>query len=215
MASFRWTRSRFWYDVFGRAFWTGFFHVYAGFSVQGAEHWRPGPLIVVSNHRSSWDPFPIVTSCPYRVCFLAKVESFRNPIARYFIRQWGSFPIVRGGNDVRSLRLVMHLLRAGEILGMFPEGTRSRDGKLGEFHPGAAKLAIATRTPVLPVALFNTDRLKPIGAVLPRPRVGVRVAIGEPFELSDYYGARLTDESLAAATAEIRSRVARLLQAGR
>lgn len=187
-----WRPSQLWYYV-GWLFWTSVFRLVFPLRVLGAEHVpASGPAIVVSNHISGLDPFALAKACPRWTHFLAKEELFRNPIFAYVIRQWGAIPIDRSAADLGSARAALQVLRAGEVLAIFPEGTRSRDGELQAFRPGTVNLALKRRVPIVPAGIAGTDAALPRGGSLPRPRP-VRVAFGPPLRLWEV----LPDESEA------------------
>jgi len=135
---------------------------------------KEGPVIVASNHLSNNDPPIIGYSLPRHINFMAKEELFKNPIMSFIIRWLGAFPVKRGTVDKIAIRHSNRLLQAGKVLGIFPEGTRQRPGKLGRFHDGVASLALRTGVPVVPVALVGTAELK---------RNGVACIIGKPMEV--------------------------------
>jgi 1-acyl-sn-glycerol-3-phosphate acyltransferase len=137
-----------------------------------------GPLIVVGNHLSVLDPFYIGAFFPRLIRFMAKKESFENPLARWFLNQFGAFPVDRGKADLSSLKTAISVLRNGEVLGMFPEGGRREFAPMRELKQGAAYLALKTGTPILPVYIEGTDRAMPRNAVWIRPH-RVRIVIGE------------------------------------
>jgi len=128
-----------------------------GFKVTGKENVpAAGPVIVVANHASAFDPIALGCACPRQINFMAKAELFDNPISASFLRRLHAFPVRRGRVDREAYRQSMDILKAGEVLGMFPEGTRSATGELQGAHPGAARFAIQTGTPVLPAAVVGT-----------------------------------------------------------
>lgn len=152
----------------------------------GATLPRTGPLIVVANHTSNVDP-PLVEAwlqprLGRPIQFMAKEQLFV-PLLRPILRWYGSILVRAGGSDVEAYRDGLALLRQGGVLGVFPEGTRSADGRLGEAHQGVALLALRSGAPVLPVGISGLDGYLPRGAR--RPRLGTRVTmrIGEPFTL--------------------------------
>ncbi len=153
--------------------------------VSGREH-EPlhGPVLVVANHWSALDP-PVL-GCALRrpVHFMAKEELFRIPLARTWIRWVGAFPVRRGKPDRAAIRTALELLGRGEVVVVFPEGTRNPRGYLLPAEPGAAFLALRARVPILPVGILGTLEAMPKGAWIPRPR-RVQVRIGPPFLLSD------------------------------
>lgn len=150
--------------------------------VRGREHVPlEGGLIVVSNHLNNADP-PIVGAgvARRRIRWMAKVELFRYPFG-VIPRLWGAFPVRRFEADLGAMLNAERILRQGGVLGMFPEGTRSRTGYLGRPHPGTALIALRTGAPVLPCAVTGTERLRNPLVLLRRPRFSV--TIGEPIRV--------------------------------
>jgi 1-acyl-sn-glycerol-3-phosphate acyltransferase len=125
-----------------------------------------GPLILVGNHLSLLDPFYIGAFFPRKIRFMAKKESFRHPVARWFLHHFRAFPVDRGKADLTSLKTAIGVLRSGEVLGM------------RELKQGAAYLALKTGTPILPVYIEGTDRSLPRNAVWIRP-CRIRIVVGE------------------------------------
>lgn len=157
----------------------GILWVVGRWEVQGREHIPPeGALIIVSNHLNNADP-PILSAgiARRRVRFMAKIELFKMPLG-LFIRGFGAFPVRRFDADVGALLAAERLLKHGEPLGMFPEGTRSRTGSMGPPHPGTALIAYRSGAIVLPCAMTGTERLRNPLVVLRKPRI--TVTIGEP-----------------------------------
>ena len=171
-----------------------------------------GPVVLASNHLSLSDSFVIPLTSPRQVAFLAKSEYFTGTgLKGWLSREWftgvGSIPVNR--DDARaaqeSLDLALAHLRGGGAFGIYPEGTRSRDGRLYRGRTGVAWLALQAGCPVVPVALTGTDKLMPVGATVPR-RVPVRVEFGAPIEVAGRFDGipqgrarrELTDEVMAA-----------------
>ncbi|EKP93891.1 lysophospholipid acyltransferase family protein [Thermaerobacter subterraneus] len=144
-----------------------------------------GPLLVIANHFSWLDPPLVGTVLPRKVHFMAKQELFHSPVAAWVLRRLGAFPVRRGQPDRWALRHALTLLGQGKVVGLFPEGTRSR-GPLRPFEPGAALLAVKSGAPVLPVAITGPYRLGR----------RVRVRIGRPFRV-DRAGGEGTIEAVA------------------
>jgi 1-acyl-sn-glycerol-3-phosphate acyltransferase len=150
------------------------------FRVDGGDH-EPasGPLLIVSNHVSDLDPLVVGTALRRRVHFMAKVELFRPPVLRWWIRACGGFPVRRGEADRQAFRTARTILEQGGALVMFPEGTRASNlHDLRPAEPGAAWLALRTGAIILPVAVIGTDQVLPRGA----HRLGrgaIRVRIGD------------------------------------
>lgn len=131
---------------------------------------RFGAVILASNHISDWDP-PILGMASSRVpYYMAKSELFRNPLAAFFLRKLGAFPVNRTGVDTAAIRTSISILSQGGILAMFPEGTRNRRGLLGKAKQGIALIARRSGAPIVPAYISGTMS----------PLRGLRVAFGPP-----------------------------------
>jgi 1-acyl-sn-glycerol-3-phosphate acyltransferase len=162
--------------------------------IEGRENIPPtGPLIVASNHLSFIDSIVIPLCVPRRVVFLAKAEywegrSLASLPRRIFFKAFTAVPVARGQeNATESLNLAAQVLARGDAFGIYPEGTRSRDGRLYRGRTGVGWLALSTGAVVQPVGLIGTDRVQPIGAKVPRIH-RVRVRFGEPVDPKLYAG---------------------------
>ena len=149
-----------------------------------------GPVIIASNHLSFSDSIfmPLVVS--RRVTFLAKSEYFTSPGIKGFIKKLtfitlGQVPVDRSGGKRSEAALLtgLRLLRENQCLGIYPEGTRSPDGRLYKGRTGIARMAIESAAPVIPVAMFNTAEIQPTGQVVPKVR-RVEMVFGEPMYFS-------------------------------
>jgi 1-acyl-sn-glycerol-3-phosphate acyltransferase len=153
---------------------------------RGVEHLPEGGFVLAANHTSNFDPWPLgVPLLPGRqLRFMAKSELF-NPIFTPILRAGGAFKVRRGQGDVEAMRTAIDLVKQGEIVVMFPEGTRQRKGlrkkRAARPHTGAARIALAAHAPLVPAAIEGTDRLARLGPL--------RVAYGEPIDVSDLDGA--------------------------
>jgi 1-acyl-sn-glycerol-3-phosphate acyltransferase len=159
--------------------------------VEGKEHLpRSGPVILASNHRSFLDSIFIPLLVPRRVTFVAKAEYFDDPKSAWFFRGVGQIPIRREGGSAseRALESATEVLQAGGVFGIYPEGTRTRDGKLHRGHTGVARLALRTGAPIIPVGIIGSDEVQPIDSKLPRLFKTVRIRFGEPVDLGHYQG---------------------------
>ena len=116
-----------------------------------------GAVIIASNHIGNFDPPLIGCHLPRRIYFMAKEELFRFPVFADVIRWLGAFPVKRGSADRQAVKRMLEILVAGQVLGVFPEGTRGKNGILGEPEPGMAMMAIKTGTTIVPVAVKGTD----------------------------------------------------------
>lgn len=121
---------------------------------------KKGPVIVAANHQSNHDPIVIGHALPRQVHFMAKAELFKNLLLRPIIEWLGAFPVHRGGVDKVAIRHAMKLLKDNKVLGIFPEGTRQKEGHLGRFHDGVASMALRTGIGVVPVVVMGTTAFK-------------------------------------------------------
>jgi 1-acyl-sn-glycerol-3-phosphate acyltransferase len=178
-------------------------------TVVGLEYVPPtGPVLLVANHIGLVDPALIGAVSPRPVYFMAKEELFHNPIVKWIISQYHAFPVRRGEGDRQAYQTTVRLLRQGEVVGMFPEGTRSRDGVLRRAHPGAAAIAARSGAKVLPVAVWGTEQIFRWPRRVLRPEV--HMVVGRPFTLAaDGEGSK--DEHLAQQTDQIMGAIASLL----
>jgi len=169
---------------------------------------RTGSAIVVSNHLSMIDPFVVCFGAHRLVNFMGKEELFRTPIVGFLGRKLGAFPVDRSRRDAASMRIAFKILKDGEVLGMFPEGTRSTTGEMLELRAGAARLASRTRAPIVPAAVVNTDHALPPGKFVRPARISV--IYGEPFELTELYEKPKDEEALARALVLIKEKIEQL-----
>ena len=166
--------------------------------------WRPtvegidrvpltGPVIVASNHLSFADSLVIPIVAPRKVVFLAKAAYFngtgpKGALQRAWFHSMGNIPVDRDDTRaaIASLDIALDVLGRGEAFGIYPEGTRSRDGRLHRGRTGVGHLALASGAPVVPVGLTGTEHLQPVGSRLPR-LVDVTVRFGEPLHFAGRY----------------------------
>lgn len=148
--------------------------------VEGHENIPQGAAILAPNHTSYMDP-PVVgcAAWPRRCCFMAKAPLFQIPLLGWYIRRVGSFPVHQNTADRQALRTALEVLELGELLIMFPEGTRSGDGYLIEPQTGVALLAKMSGAPVVPTAIIGTREILPADPRLPRWH-RLQVVFGEP-----------------------------------
>ncbi len=177
-------------------------HLLFGGRVYGAQHVPAlGPLIVVSNHASYFDP-PIVSCCVRRpVAFMAKEELFRVPVLRTAIRLYGAYPVKRGASDRSAIRAALACLEQGWATGVFLQGTRTDDGRITEPQLGAALLAAKAQAPLLPVSLWGTQAILSKDRKLPHLLQPVTVRIAPPL-LPPASSDRQTLEALTQTCAE-------------
>src|SRR4051794_33442966 len=185
--------------------------------VTGREHVPlSGPVILASNHLSFMDSIAIPTVAPRKVSYLAKAEYFTGSgISGWFSRQLFSalaaLPVERETHRAAQAALdtALAVLKDGGAFGIYPEGTRSRDGRLARGKTGVAWLALTADCPVVPVAVTGTDKVQPVGATWPRPR-RISVTFGEPLTFPEQRGLagkgrarRIVTDEIMAAIAEL------------
>ena len=176
---------------------------------EGTQHVpRRGPAILASNHRSFIDSIFLPLVVRRRVTFVAKAEYFESWKTAWFFRAVGMIPLKRGGGSAseRALAAAREVLDKGGILGIYPEGTRSPDGRLYKGHTGAARLARDCDAPIVPVAQLGTNEVQPIGAMWPKLFRQVKVKLGEPIRWKEGAGGMrqlrdFTDEVMTAIAA--------------
>jgi 1-acyl-sn-glycerol-3-phosphate acyltransferase len=190
--------------AFLRAFMRFMVRVYlAGlFTLDGLENVpREGPLLVCPNHFGTLDPPIVPAFLPRSDSWnMAKSEYFRKPFMRWLFGAYHAFPVVRHTADRAALRRSFDLLKAGQALVIYPEGTRVEAGVLGSPEPGAGFIAQKSGSPVIPVALTGTAGVMPKGKVLPR-RVPITMRFGKPFIVQQRRpnGERVTHEEASEA----------------
>jgi len=183
--------------------------------VEGLENIpETGAAILASNHLSFSDSIFLPIAVPRKITFMAKSEYFEGPGVRgkataAFFRGAGQVPIDRtGGNaSTAAISTGVRLLNEGHLLGIYPEGTRSSDGRLYRGKTGVARMALEARVPVVPVAMINTEMVQPIGRSRPNFGVEVGIRIGEPLDFSRYYGMEDDRFVLRSLTDEIMYRI--------
>jgi len=188
------------------------FAVICRLEVMGAEKVpREGPVIIAANHLSWLDPPAIGLALPRPISYIARADLLKNPFLAWLLPRLYVIPVERGSGDLAAVKAAIRALRKGMAFGIFPEGTRSRTGKLQPFKTGTAAIAIRTGAPVLPVAVIGSDKIWPPSGKI---RLGrkLKIVFGDPLDLS-HYANKLDKASLEAATKEIEAAVAAMLPA--
>lgn len=163
--------------------------------IEGAENIpAEGGAILASNHLAVSDSFFLPLKVSRRVTFPAKIEYFTAPgikgkLKKLFFTGVGQIPIDRSGGSAAQAAIAtgVRLLREGHLMGIYPEGTRSPDGRLYKGKTGIARIALEAGVPVIPVAMFGTDKANPIGSKMWRP-YPIRIKVGKPLDFSRYQG---------------------------
>lgn len=147
------------------------FTLYNGLRVTGRENIPDVPVIVASNHASNVDPPLIGGVFPRRLRYLAKDSLFKNPLLGFFIRELGAIPVARADSARAGvvLKMLLECLSRGESVLIFPEGSRSQDGKLKPLEGGAAYLSVKSGVPILPAYIRGSHEVCPPGVSFPRP----------------------------------------------
>jgi 1-acyl-sn-glycerol-3-phosphate acyltransferase len=162
------------------------------------------PAILACNHLSFIDSIVLPMNVPRPVYFLGKADYFESRRTRWFFEGTGVVPVHRGGGEegAASLRTGVEILSRGDLLGIYPEGTRSPDGRLYRGKTGPVRMALEADVPIVPCAVHGTDRAMPTGAYVPK-RKPVTVRYGEPLDLSRYRDRRTDPFALRSATDEL------------
>ncbi len=200
----------FW-TALGKVFLWLLFHIYLPAKVIGRKNMpRKGAVIVIANHVSYIDPIFIGWALqPRLIHYMGKKELFHNKFVRFIITRWGMFPVDRDSFDRHAMTVALTMLKEGAVLGLFPEGTRSSSGELQQMRSGAVRFAIKMRCPLLPVAISGTEKSYPRGAKFPKP-ARLKLNVGQPFELSQFYDTPMTSEASEQAIAIMREKIAAL-----
>lgn len=181
-------------------------HSFFWISVSGKEHVpRKGALLVACSHSSYLDPPLVGYALPRILSYMARDTLFRHPL-KWIIEGLFAYPISRDSGDLGALKTVQRLLKEGRAVLLFPEGTRSEDGRVKTFKPGIGFLAMRNRVPVLPVYIQGAYQSLPRHKKLPRP-ARIRVLIGEPLKPEDFASEPCNREGFAHITREIENRV--------
>ena len=197
-----WTR---FYQLIGLVSWPAVYLLFR-LRARGREHIPPsGGFVLAANHTSNFDPWPLGFPLwpKRRLRWMGKSELF-NPILGPVLRRGGAFPVRRGMNDAAAIRTAIELARRGDVVVMFPEGTRRKKGLRKKFQPkahtGSARIALAAGVPLIPAAIKGTDRLARLGPL--------RVAYGARVPLDDLPGDSGTAAEIA--TERLMKRIAEL-----
>jgi len=168
-----------------------------------------GPVILASNHLSFSDSIFLPLQSRRPVVFLAKSEYFtgkgiKGALVRWFFKSTGQLPIDRSGGKASeaSLNTGLKVLAQSQVLGIYPEGTRSPDGRLYRGRTGIARMVLESKAPVVPVAMIDTEKVQPIGKRMPRSR-RIGIVVGTPLDFSRFDGMEGDRIVLRAVTDEI------------
>jgi 1-acyl-sn-glycerol-3-phosphate acyltransferase len=172
---------------------------------------KRGAVILAPNHRSLIDIPVAAATTSRKVWFMAKEELFKSKLSALFLRNLGAFPVRRGKPDRAPLHRALELLAAGEVVGIFPEGTRRPMARFEEMEEGFAYVALKSGAPIVPVAISGTEAVFPPGGKMPR-LVKIRVGIGEPFRVGERHTGVLPRARVRDATIQAQQRFAELMK---
>jgi len=193
---------------FVRSLFRGIFWILWRWKIKGIENFPlKGPVIVVSNHVSLADPIAIGAALPRPVSFMAKEELFKHSLFCNFLARLHAFPVKRGQPDRSAIRKALEVLESGQVLGLFPEGSRSKTGELLKPQPGVAMIALKAKVPVIPVACVGTERMCKKGSWFN----SFELRIGQPIEYSEYYEQKLNTKNLEIVSQNIMEQIALLM----
>ncbi|MGI9612718.1 MAG: lysophospholipid acyltransferase family protein [Acidimicrobiales bacterium] len=170
-----------------------------------------GPVVLAANHLAFIDSPLVMFGLDRPVTFLGKAEYLDNPVARRLLPAAGMLPLDRSGSNSRvTLDRANDILGNGGVIGVHPEGTRSRDGRLSPAHNGVAQMALRAGAPVVPVALIGTDVAQPVGQIIPKFRGRVEIRFGPPIGLGRWATARRASRSRRELSGEIMEAISAL-----
>ena len=164
----------------------GFFHLFYRHRVFGKQHIPAGPCILAPNHASFFDPPLIGISCDEEVNFLARGTLFNNAVFRRLISQLNSYPVTGTAQDLTSIKLIIQLLQENKKVVIFPEGKRTKDGKLQPIKPGIGMLVARCQCPIVPVYIHGTYDIWPRNRVLPKLWGKTACVFGAPILWESY-----------------------------
>ncbi len=181
--------------------------LFFGLKLQGIHNLPDkGPVIIAANHVSNWDPLIIAVAIERPVHYMAKSELFNNILLGKLLYKVNAFPVKRGAADRKAIKNALDILRQGEILGMFPEGTRNKTGEEIKLQLGVAMLVLKAKAPVVPVACLGTNRKFPIGWFKP-----LVVRIGKPLNIHKYEGQKIKTSTMEELSVQIKEEINSLL----
>jgi 1-acyl-sn-glycerol-3-phosphate acyltransferase len=145
---------------------------------------KEGAAIICPNHFSYADPLFVGISLSRNIKFMAKYELFKKPFLSFLLPLWGVYPVKRGEADFNAIRTTLKHLKDGQLIGVFPEGTRIRGNELGKANPGVAMFAVKSSCPIIPTAI--TGSYKPFSKLC--------ITYGRPMDLSQYRKEKMTND---------------------
>lgn len=171
--------------------------------VEGLENFpESGKTIVYSNHISVLDPVIIGCILPRKIHFMAKIELFKNPLFSFILKKLGAFPVKRGTADISAIKNSLQVLREGKVFGIFPEGTRNRQGGVHHFSHGIASIAHRSKAKIIPIAIKGQYKLF-------RP---INIRIGEALNVDNYFSQKSSTELLDSMARDMENSLKNLME---
>jgi 1-acyl-sn-glycerol-3-phosphate acyltransferase len=162
------------------------FRLFYGLKVYGVDRFPKGAAIIAPNHVSNLDPPMVGVSCPEEITFLAKKELFKVPLLAWCIRHLNAYPVGDRGDDLHSIKLILHLLNEGKKIVIFPEGERTTNGQLTSIKPGIGMLALRSKAPIIPVYIHGNFEIWPIQNYLPKLWGKTTIIFGNPIDITPF-----------------------------
>jgi len=171
---------------------------------------KEGPAILASNHFSFLDHFLLPAVVDREITFIAKAELFENKLWGFMLTHWGQISVQRGTGDNSAINSALAVLEDGRLFGIYPEGTRTRDGKLHKGHTGVARISLISGAPVIPVGMIGTYDILPRKAVMPKfKKAGIK--IGKPLDFSMHAGMENDRELVQKLTDRVMDEIGKLI----
>lgn len=175
-----------------------YMHLMFKIDIQGEEHMpKEDGFVLCSNHMSNYDPLTVAAFIPREVRFIAKKELFHKRMMAKLLFSLGAFPVDRETTDMKAFKTAIKLLKNNEVLGIFAEGTRVKEGEAKAAKAGVAMFAMKAGVPIVPVAVSSTYRF----------RSTVHIRYGEPISLEEYQGQKLTTELMEEITENVMEKI--------
>ncbi len=161
---------------------------------------KEGGFVLAINHKSNFDVILAAVSCPRPLHYMAKKELFNNKFTAWFFSKVNAFPVDRAGNDLKAVKTALSILKDGNVLGIFPEGTRVKEGESVDAKAGVSMFAIRAKVPVVPAAIVGEYKLFS----------KLHMIFGEPIYLDEYYDAKPNGEQLLQISAGILDKIKKM-----
>lgn len=190
------------------------FKIFFTIKIEGKDNIpRTGGMIFASNHLSYLDPIVLGLLVPRKMNFIAKEELFENFFFRLLIAELGAFPVKREKVDKTTYQKILDFLSKKEIVVLFPEGTRSINGKIGQLQPGTARIALKTNVPLVPIIIQGTDKALPRGKKIIR-LARIRVRVGKPLQSKIAYKREINKKEVERFNRKLEKEMKMLMEKG-